>query len=280
VAEELNFRRAAANLGIAQPALSQQVRQLEDEMEVRLLDRNRRHVSLTEAGKAFLTKAKTTLASAAEAVRAAQEAHRGEIGHLSIGFVTSALYGIFPDIVRVFRQKFPHVRIELFEMAVSGQAELLRSGRIDVSFLRPPLIEKGLVMRTILQESWVAALPSSHAAARHSIVALKSLAKDPFILFPRNLAPNLYDGILAMCQRAGFSPHVVIEAQLQATVSLVAAGMGVALVPESLRNLRRKGVVYKQLQEPAPKVALALAWRDEEMTPVLRSFLSLALRDL
>ncbi len=115
--------------------------------------------------------------------------------------------------------------------------------------------------------------PAGTPAARLKTVALKKLAREPFVLFPRLLAPNLYDAILAACHQAGFSPHIVIEAQMQALVSLVAAGMGVALVPASMQNLRREGLVYRPLKAPAPKVALAVAWRDEEMPPVIRAFL-------
>jgi DNA-binding transcriptional LysR family regulator len=274
VAEELSFRRAVALLHVAQPALSQQIRQLEEELRVRLLERNRRTVSLTDAGRAFLDKARATLLLAGDAVRAAQQADRGEIGKLSIGFVTSALYGVFPDIVRRFRQRFPDVHIDLHEMPVSAQTEVLRNKKIDVSILRPPVDEQGLVVQTILDEHWVIAMPASHPSARQPVVALGTVSRDPFILFPRNLAPSLYDGILAMCQEAGFSPNIVLEAQMQTIISLVAAGIGVALVPESLKNLRRKGLVYKTLKQPSAKVSLAVAWRDEPMRPALRSFLA------
>ncbi len=273
VAEELNFRRAAARLQIAQPALSQQIRQLEDELGVRLLERSRRRVALTDAGGAFLEKARASIASASEAAHVARLADRGEIGRLSIGFVTSALYGIFPDVVRVFRERFPAVHLELHETVVAQHAALLRTGRVDVSFVRPPIDEQGLVVRTILKEPWVVAMPSGHALARASRISLKSLAGERFIIFPRVLAPSIYDGVLAACQKAGFSPQIVIEAQMQTIISLAAAGMGLALVPESMQNLRRKGLVYRKLADPAPKVALAVAWRDEPQSAVLRAFL-------
>ena len=210
---------------------------------------------------------------AEDAVRAAREADRGETGRLAIGFVTSSLYGVFPDIVLGFRSKYPKVHLELQEMPVSQQGDMLRSGRIDVGILRPPLDDQGLEVRTFLQEPWVVAMPSTHPAARDRVVPLQSLAREAFVSFPRTLAPNIYDGILAACQEAGFSPRIVLEAQMQAIVSLVAAGMGVALVPESMQNLRRRGVVYRPLKEPAPRVALAVAWSEGDIGPVLRSFL-------
>ena len=274
VAEELNFHRAAARLGIAQPALSQQIRQLETELGVVLLDRDRRQVKLTPAGAAFLEKAQSTLASAADAIRTAHLADRGEIGRISIGFVTSALYGVVPDVIRLFRQRHPDVHTDLHELAAVHQAEAFRNGRIDVSFLRTPFDVEGLAVRTIMKERWVIALPSTHHLSRRPFVPLSALAGDPFLLFPRNLAPNLYDHVLLICEAAGFSPNIALEAQMQTIVNLVAANIGVALVPESLRNLRRKGLVYKSLAEPAPDVGLAVAWREGDRSPVLRAFLS------
>jgi DNA-binding transcriptional LysR family regulator len=274
VAEELNFHRAAGRLGIAQPALSQQIRQLENELGVVLLDRDRRQVRLTPAGAAFLEKAQNTLTSAAEAIRTAQLADRGEIGRISIGFVTSALYGVGPDVIRLFRQRHPAVHTDLHELSVVQQADALRNRRIDVSFLRTPFEVEGLAVRTILNERWVIALPSAHHLSRRPFVPLAALAGDPFLLFPRNLAPSLYDHVLLICESAGFTPHIALEAQMQTIVNLVAANIGVALVPESLRNLRRKGLVYRSLAEPAPDVGLAVAWREGDRSPTLRAFLA------
>jgi DNA-binding transcriptional LysR family regulator len=274
LAETLHFRRAAERLSIAQPALSQQIQRLEREVGVRLVERTQRRVALTEAGIVFLEHARTTLAEAAEAVRLAQLAGRGEIGHLGIGAVTSALYGIFPEVVRVFRERHRNVHLTLHELAGNEQTRALRAGRIQVSFLRPPVDETDIEVRTITRESWVAALPTAHVLSRRPRVSLKMLKDEPFVSFPRELAPVLYDRLIAMCQRAGFSPHIVQEAQMQTIISLVAAGIGVALVPESLQNLSRKGLVYKPLAGVTPKLELAVAWRREDKSPLLASFLS------
>jgi DNA-binding transcriptional LysR family regulator len=274
IAEALSFRQAADRLGVAQPALSQQIRQLESELGLLLFDRTRRRVRLTQAGEVFVDRARTLLTAVDDAVRAAREAGRGETGRLSIGVVTSALYGVFPDVVRVFRNRYPKIHIDLHELPVVHQAEWLRNGRIDASFLRPPIDAQGLVVRTITEESWIAAVPASHALARRSSLPLKALANEPFVIFPRSLAPNLYDHLITICQEAGFSPRISIEAQMQTVVNLVAAGLGVALVPGSLVNLRRKGLVYRRLTGPArPKVTLAAAWRADDTNPVLGNFL-------
>ncbi len=275
LAEELHFGRAAERLHIAQPALSQQTRRLEEELGVPLLQRTKRRVRMTAPGAAFLEHARLTLGSAHEAVRAAQLAARGDSGSLVAGFVTSSLYGVFPDVIRVFRERFSEVRLTLHELPIVQQLEWLRNGRIQVSFLRPPVDDHDLNVRIISKEPWVAALPQSHPLARRSRVPLRALSDDQFILFPRELAPSLYDQLLGVYLKAGFSPHIALEAQMQAIVSLVAAGVGVALVPASLQNLRRKGLVYRPLLGTFPKVELAVAWRKEDLSPVLQSFLEI-----
>lgn len=273
VAEALHFRRAADRLSIAQPALSQQIQQLERELGVRLLERTQRRVSLTEAGVVFLERARVTLAEAAEAVRLARLAGRGEVGHLGVGAVTSALYGVFPDVVRVYRERYRDVHLTLHELHGDELTRALRAGRIQVSFLRPPVNETDIEVRTITREPWVVAMPAAHRFAAKKRVPLRALAGDPFVGFPRDLSPVLYDQLISMCQRAGFSPRIVQEAQMQTIVSLVAAGIGVALVPATLQNLSRKGLLYKPLAGMTPKLELAVAWRREDRSPLLKAFL-------
>src|SRR5579863_2731797 len=202
LAEELHFGRAAERLHIAQPALSQQIRRLEDELGVPLLARTKRRVRLTAPGAAFLEHARSTLAEAHEAVRAAQLASRGDTGSLVMGFVTSALYGVFPDIIRVFRERFREVRLTLHELPIVQQLEWLRNGRIQVSFLRPPVEDPALNARIIFKEPWVVALPDTHPLARRAQVPLRALSEDQFMLFPRELAPGLYDQLLAVYLKA------------------------------------------------------------------------------
>jgi DNA-binding transcriptional LysR family regulator len=273
LAETLHFRRAAERLSIAQPALSQQIQQLEREIGVRLFERTQRRVALTEAGVVFVERARATLAEAAEAVRLAQLAGRGEVGHLGVGAVTSALYGIFPEVVRVFRERHRTVHLTLHELAGTEQTRALRAGRIQVSFLRPPVDEKDIQVRTITREPWVVAMPTAHPLSSRVRVSLRALEGEPFVVFPRELSPVLYDQLISMCQRAGFSPRIVQEAQMQTIISLVAAGIGVALVPATLQNLSRAGVVYKSLAGVGPKLELAVAWRRDDASPLLKAFL-------
>lgn len=274
VAEELHFGRAAARLQIAQPPLSQQIRQLEDELGVQLFCRTKRTVQLTEAGQVFLEEARELLTQAEHAIETVQRAKRGEIGRLTLGFVGSATYSILPDVVRAFRRHFPGVKLILHEMTTSEQVAALHEHRIHLGFVRPPLDDEMLLFKTVLQESFVAVLPESHPLATQSQVSLRSLSSEPFILFPRHLGSGFYDQIVSLCQQAGFSPQVMQEAiQMQTIVCLVAAELGVALVPASLQNLQRVGVVYKALQESTPIVELAIAWRRDERSPVVHKFL-------
>jgi len=253
VAEELHFGRAAQRLHIAQPPLSQQIRQLEEELGVVLFHRTKRSVQLTDAGQVFLEEAKQVLIQAAQAVQAAQRASRGEIGQLVVSFVSSAAYNVLPKILQAFRARFPEVNLALHELTTDKQLQGLRDGWIDVGFLRPPIEDDTLSLATIFKESLVVALPEIHPLSRQPQVPLKALINEFFILFPRPLGPKLYDQIVGLCQQAGFSPNVVQEAiQMQTIVSLVAAEIGIALVPASVQNLQRRGVIYKAIQEATP----------------------------
>jgi len=222
----------------------------------------------------FLERARLTLAEAAEAVRLARLAGRGELGHLAVGAVTSALYGVFPDVVRVFRQRHRQVHLTLHELPGTELTRALRAGRIHLSFLRPPIDETEIQVRVIAREPWVIALPTAHPFAKRVRVSLRAMAEEPFISFPRDLAPGIYDQVISMCQRAGFSPRIVQEAQMQTIVSLVAAGIGVALVPATLQNLSRRGLVYKPLSGVSAKLELAVAWRRDDHSPLLQTFLA------
>ncbi|MHC5932972.1 LysR family transcriptional regulator [Nostoc sp.] len=284
LAEELHFGRAAERLHIAQPPLSQQIRQLEKELGFELFHRTKRNVQLTEAGQVFLGEVQQIMRQLQQAIEVGRQTSRGEIGQLVVGFVSSAAYNILPTILRTFRSSVPGVSIELHELTTDQQLEWLREGRMDVGFLRPPVEENRFSCETIFQEPLMVALPEAHLLASQSNVCLTSLANEPFILFPRILAPGLYDLIISLCQQAGFSPKVAQEAiQMQTIVSLVAAEMGVAIVPASLQNLQRIGVVYKTLQEPMPKVAIvadvgvaiAIIWRKNEISPTVLRFLEI-----
>lgn len=278
VAEELHFGRAAEKLHISQPPLSMQIRSLETELGVMLLNRTRRHVSLTQAGQAFLQEARQILARIEQAVLVTRRAGRGEIGELAVGFISVADYNVLPIVLREFRHRFPLVNLTLRESTTDAQIEDLRAGRIDVGFVLPPINEPALESVSILREPLIAALPERHPLAqKRGKLVLANLKDAPFILFPRPMAPGLYDAVVSFCRSAGFSPRVEQEAvQMQTIVSLVSAELGVALIPASLTNLRRTGVTYKRLRETSPLTEIHLAWRRGDELPALRVFVELA----
>jgi len=273
VAEELHFGRAAARLRIAQPPLSQQIRQLEHELGATLFTRTNRRVELTPAGRAFLDEAQRVLAQAEQAVRTAQRASRGEIGRLAIGFTPSADLDLLPRVLKAWTARFPYVEIELHTLLPTAQVEALRDERIQIGFLRLPVDASGLVVEPIAREPLLVALPRAHRQARATRVRLADLAGDTMILFPSHVAPEYHDVLLGACRRAGFTPKVLHPGSMQTNLGLVSAGLGVALLPASIRNLRRRGVVYRPLAPPVPEVEMAISYRRDERSAVLAAFL-------
>ncbi len=278
LAEELHFGRAAEKLHISQPPLSMQIRALEGELGVMLFNRTQRHVALTQAGHALLQEARQILARVEQAVLITRRAGRGEIGELAVGFISVADYNVLPVVLREFRRKFPLVNLTLREATTDAQIRDLIAGRLDVGFLLPPVTEATLESVSILREPLIAALPEKHPLAKKpGKLALEKLKDAPFILFPRSNAPGLYDDVVSCCKAAGFSPRVEQEAiQMQTIISLVSAELGVALIPASLTNLRRTGVIYKSLKQQTPLTEISLAWRRGDELPALGVFVNLA----
>lgn len=276
VAEELHFGRAAEKLHIAQPPLSQQIRQLETELGFQLFYRTKRSVRLTEAGEIFLEETQKIFKQLEEAIEKGKQTSRGEKGQIAIGFVSSAVYKIIPPILRSFRTLVPGVNLELHELTSDRQIEWLREGKLDIGFVRPPFREEEFNVAAIFQESLIVALPESHPLAYCTSVSLFLLAQESFIIFPRPVAPELFDRIISLCQQANFSPKIVQEAiQMQTIVSLVAAEIGVAIVPASIENLQRTGVVYKPLKEQTPQSAIALIHRKKQQSTTVRKFIDI-----
>lgn len=277
VAEELHFGRAAERLGIAQPPLSQQIKALEEEIGAPLLSRTNRRVELTSAGAAFLEESRKVLVQADKAVRAAQRAARGDVGQLEVGFVSSVVYGKAQSIFRLMRLRYPGVSLALRELTSEEQVEAMKADRLDVGLIRPPVAAaESLVIRVIWREPLVVALPRAHRLAGKRKIAMELLAGEPFLQIPRHVAPGFYDQFIGICAQAGFSPEVVQEARsTQTIVSLVAGGMGVSIVPASLQNLQRTGVVYRPLRPPVPTSDLAVMWRPDDASPSLRRFLEI-----
>lgn len=277
VAEELHFSRAAERLHISQPPLSQQIQSLENELGVKLFERTKRQVHLTEAGEVFLERSYQVLAQLEQAIAVTQQIGRGEVGKLAIGFVDSAMYTLLPEIFRVFREHFPAVEMRLHELTTQEQIQSLHHKQIDIGIVRSAISELGLSVECLLPESLVLALPENHPLSAQTQVSLSALADELFILFPAKLGPVFYEQIIHSCQQAGFRPKVVQEAvQMQTIVGLVAAGLGIAIVPASMQNFHRSGVIYRPLQEQIPKTGLYLAWRQHDSSPVVNAFLGLA----
>jgi DNA-binding transcriptional LysR family regulator len=276
VAEELSFTRAAEHLRVAQPAISVQVRRLEDELGVALLDRSRRTVRLTEAGEVLLGEARRLLASVEQTERLVRRTGTGAVGRLTVGFVPSAANETLPPLLRGFAAAHPGVELTLREMAPDDLVRALHEGRIDVAFLYLPLDDPALDQAVVARESFVAALPRDHALAAGQRVDVARLAGERFILPARHGMPSLHAQVLDICREAGFTPQAAQDDVwlVQTIVGLVAAGAGVALVPESARALRRRGVVYRPLRGRTPhEVELAAVWRRDERRAAPRRFL-------
>ena len=277
VAEEMHFGRAARRLHMAQSPLSQSIRRLEAELGVPLFERDRRRVALTAMGQAMLPGAREALAAARRAGQSAKLAASGQVGQVRIGFVGSAAFSLIPDLVRAVREAAPALRLHLHELPSAEQLAALRDGLLDLAIVRAQASSAGLQVEVLRQEALVAALPDTHRLSGHARVALRELADDPWILFPRARGPAFYDQILGLCARAGFAPNVEQEASYMPTiVSLVAAGLGVSLVPGSLQRLSMQGAVLRPLKGAAARVVLAAAWHAEPVPPALQVVLDTA----
>ncbi len=279
VAEELNFRRAAERLHVAQPALSAQIRHLEEELGARLLDRDRHHVALTAAGKVFLEHSQHVLRAAGEAVRAAGRAARGETGRLSIGFIAQLSYEWLPNVLRSFRRQFADVEITLTELTPTRQIEELVARRLDLGIigLGLPEAHEELEVAVMSEERLAVALPLDHPLARRRTLALGELAREKFIFTARADAPAFSPWLMALCSRAGFEPGIALEADRSpSALNYVAAGFGVAIFPAQIGRLAMPSVRFVPLDRATPRYQLCAAWRRDNRTPALERFLTTA----
>ncbi|SSW70979.1 LysR family transcriptional regulator [Achromobacter agilis] len=277
VAEESHLTKAAARLGIRQPPLSQQIRVLEQELGVTLFHRLPRGMELTESGRALLDDARNIIALTEQAVEGVRRVSQGEAGRLTVGFTGSAAFHPFvPSVIRRFRESAPNVRLVLEESSTGELMEDVSEGRVDVAFIRGAYgPDRGVAMETVLEETMLAAFPADHPAVKgreRKRIALSELAEESLILYRRHSGPGLYDAIIAACSAAGFSPRVAQEApRMLSTLSLVAAGLGVSLVPASLRRVNIEGVVYVSVSQPsALRAPLNLIWRDAPLSGAAR----------
>jgi len=277
VAEAGSFSRAAERLHVSQPPLSLHVKVLEEELGVRLLDRTNRGVSLTPAGQVFYDETRTVLRRLDQARVKAQHAGQGEVGTLSVGFVSIAGYGILPPALKRFRERFPKVDVQLHELTTDAQIREMRAGRLDLGIGLGPVDETDLTFEKVLRESLLLAAPVGHRLIpRTGPVRLKALSNEHFIIPPRDIAPGLYDMIISLCRASGFTPKITQHArQMQTVVGLVASGMGLALVPASVQKLQRAGVQYRVLKGATGSVELGLLRaRDDDEGLIANSFVA------
>ena len=278
--EEGNFTRAAARVGIAQSPFSSQIRDLEEEVGARLFHRVPHGAELTLAGQAFLEVVRTMPATAEKAAHAARRAARGETGRLKVGFTASFAFNpVFPAAVRAFRQAYPDVDLVLEEANTPRLLEGLEDETLDAAFLRPgSKMAEAFQLRLLSEEPLLAALPASHPAASSEKVDLADLAGQRLLLFPREAGPTLFDSVIGAFRAAGVEPDPGQSSpQLAFVVSLVAAGMGVSVLPASMSQLSIPGVVFRALKGQAPTTRLSLATRRGDTNVIVRNFLSCAL---
>jgi DNA-binding transcriptional LysR family regulator len=276
VAEELHVSRAARRLGLAQPPVSRLVTRLERNLGARLFERSRRGLRLTAAGEAILGPARRTLAEARCTASAARRAAAGEVGTLTIGFSSSAAFSVLPDVVRRYRARHPEVQITLRELVTARQFADVEAGLLDLAIARGPAPPTELVVRALHDEPFVAVVPKGHALARQRRVSLTALAAERFVFIPRHVAPLFHDAILRACHRAGAAFTAVEEAaEWHTIVGLVAAGLGVSIVPASLARLRWKSAVFVPLAPPRLVAELVLVHR-RDPAPLVAGFVRVA----
>ncbi|AOE77284.1 MULTISPECIES: LysR family transcriptional regulator [Pseudomonas] len=282
VAEELHFGRAAQVLGISQPPLSQQIQALEQEVGARLFERTNRRVELSEAGRLFLQEARLVLAQVDKAADVARRAQLGELGELKIGFTSSAPFNSsIPQAIFAFRQAFPAVHLNLQEMSSTEVAESLVDESIQVGLMRPLPLPDSLSVVELMREPLVAVLNAGHPLVEGSErgLHLAQLAQEPFVFFPRTYGSGLYAQLLNLARDAGFSPHFAQEAgEAMTIIGLVAAGLGVSVLPASYQRIRIDGVVYRTLLDPEAVTAVWLVQRKGAQTPMAKAFVELLTR--
>jgi DNA-binding transcriptional LysR family regulator len=275
VAEELHFGRAAMRLNIAQPPLSQQIRQLEQNLGHRLFTRTSRSVALTAAGEELLERARRILTRVEDDIAAVRRVGRGEVGTLTISFTGSAiLTDALPEAIRIYRRRFPSVDLRLREMGTMAQVHALRDRSVDLGCLRDPGPFDGLIIEELLREPFVAVVPSRHELAKLRVIPVQKLKKEPFIFHRREIGPLAYDRTMAVCEQVGFRPEIVQEApQWPTVIRLVESGLGVSIAPSCVAKLETMGVVFRRLNAKGAFTEVSLGRRDEPITPTMSAFI-------
>jgi DNA-binding transcriptional LysR family regulator len=277
VAEELHFRKAAENLHIVQPALSKQISALENELGLLLLERDRRHVTLTEAGSTFLEEAIAVLARADGAKARAIAVGRGQVGALNIGFIQPALAELVPDSLRRYRKAYPEVRIRLTELTTRQVLDQTSSRAVHCAFARLPIeLRDDLACTPISQQDVMLALPEGHPLAERESIDIHDIANEDLVMIDRRVEPALHDYYITMCNEAVFSPQIAHEVNSTwVALGLIAGGLGVGFAPASARSAAQKGVTFRPITGAAPRLSVGLVWNDKAKPAVLTNFLAL-----
>jgi DNA-binding transcriptional LysR family regulator len=277
VADALSFTKGAEKLHLAQPSLTRQIKDLEEEIGVRLLDRTKREVSLTEGGKSFLADAKRVLAHSAEIIESVQSLSRHEVATLNIGYVANLFYSLLPITLATLQRSFPTVSINLFDMTCGDQFRALENGKIDLGFvgLREPIKERGLQFRSIASYKTGAALAKNNLLAKKPIIKLPDLEPMFFIGMSERAYPGYRHWLTTTCQQVGFRPKVLQDADIERTViQAVAAGLGVALLPDQVKKLPHENVVFKPLN-PTVMTESCIAWKAENPSAALKAYVQI-----
>lgn len=277
VAEELNFRRAARKLNMAQPPLSRRIKNLEDEIGVPLFIRTNRSVRLTEAGKIFFEKANEIIGKAGEALEELSLIGKGEEGYLLIGFNEPAINTFLSKAIKRYHSRHPKVKLVLKEMQTDEQLEALKNKKIKIGFMRLFNHDvSGLSTSFLYSERYILAIPKNHPLGKYRKITLEMLKQEPMIIFPRKMNPELYDHFMVLFEGAGFKPLLAQEASTKhTTLALVEAGLGIALVPESSISTSRKGVEFRNLEASLPSIEIYAVWQKNESSPVLMNFIKI-----
>jgi DNA-binding transcriptional LysR family regulator len=277
VAEALSFTKAAQQLHTAQPSLTRQIKDLENELGVRLLNRTKQQVTLTDDGRSFLADAKRLLAMAAETIESVRRLHSGETRALNVGYVSNLFHDLLPKTLASFHQAFPTISVNLFDLSCGEQFRALEDGKLDLGFvgLHQPIALRGLEFRSIASYKTVVALPEDNPLAAKTTIELKALAPMFFIGMSETSYPGYRDWLTKTCQSAGFAPKVLQDVDLERTmIHAVAARLGVALVPEQLKDLEHDNVLFRPLN-PAVATEGCIAWRNENSSGALRAYIEI-----
>jgi DNA-binding transcriptional LysR family regulator len=276
VSETLHFSKAAQTLGIAQPPLSQQIKQLEQLLGHRLFDRTTRGVKLTLAGQLLAERARSTIEKVQDDLAQVRRLGRGEEGTLTVGFAGSVMFTDLPAAIESYRRRYPKVELRLRELNTSGQISALLTGTLDLAFLRDGDPTEGIEISSLFEERYVAVLPKAHALARKRSLRVGDLRTEPFILFARRMGPLAFDRTIACCERNGFRPNIVQDApQWPTLVRLVAAGLGVSLAPACVATVAIPGAIYREVRA-ACRTTVDLGIKAGSATTLANNFVRIA----